>query len=463
MPRDEALLLEQLLTDSMFRRRFGSDPVGVARESGFPDLADELARGDDRDGRRLDARESRSSAAGVFMAAALEALGLLAVGEVGASYAADSQSASGAAPGQGAQSLEPQEHGRTHDLASANSGDSNRNPVPGREPDGARMPPSGDEARKPEPEEPPKVDAARSGDSRESDRRDQEVTLGTDTRPVDPRDSDRDLPERSARGSDPEPSDEAPRDDDRTPPDHRPPGDPDPGPEAAPPIQSETVLPDQPVDPVGQAAASHLVEYHYGFVRESSSTPDYELLKAAGYNGILFHAEDAHLGEAMAAARAAGIQSVGIWAPANMEDPATFAQRLADLEQYKPDIVVPDVEVEGKGYQGSPQWQWSEDFVSLYRKLVPNQRWAAVTPMGNQDDFDYAAYTSRGASVWPQTYGATDDVKFDPQAMIDVVVRNGVDPRLVNPIVAPGQSAEGLRNFASYLDDFQGTFPQFDR
>jgi hypothetical protein len=218
-----------------------------------------------------------------------------------------------------------------------------------------------------------------------------------------------------------------------------------------------------PLDPQAESAAQHIAHYHYGFIRESSSTPDYELLKAAGYNGILFHAEDAHLGEAMAAARAAGIQSVGIWAPANMEDPATFAQRLADLEQYKPDIVVPDVEVEGKGYQGSPQWQWSEDFVSLYRKLVPNQRWAAVTPMGNQDDFDYAAYTSRGASVWPQTYGATDDVKFDPQAMIDVVVRNGVDPRLVNPIVAPGQSAEGLRNFASYLDDFQGTFPQFDR
>jgi NlpC/P60 family len=218
-----------------------------------------------------------------------------------------------------------------------------------------------------------------------------------------------------------------------------------------------------PLDPQAEDAAQHIAQYHYGFVRESSSTPDYKLLKDAGYNGILFHAEDAHLGQAMAAARAAGIQSVGIWAPANMEDPATFAHRLADLEQYKPDIVVPDVEIEGKGYLGSPQWQWSEDFVSLYRKLVPNQRWA-VTPMGNQDDFNYAAYTSRGASVWPQTYGATYDTKFDPQAMIDVVVRNGVDPRLVNPILAPGQSAEGLRNFASYaLDDFQGKFPPFRR
>jgi len=218
-----------------------------------------------------------------------------------------------------------------------------------------------------------------------------------------------------------------------------------------------------PLDAQAEDAAQHIAQYHYGFVRESSSTPDYELLKAAGYNGILFHAEDAHLGAAMAAARSAGIQSVGIWAPANSEDPATFAHRLADLEQYKPDIVVPDVEIEGKGYSGSAQWQWSDDFVSLYRKLVPNQRWA-VTPMGNQDDFNYAAYTSRGASVWPQAYGATYDTKFDPQAIRDRVVANGVDPRLVNPILAPGQSAEGLRNFASYaLDDFQGEFPQFRR
>ncbi len=122
---------------------------------------------------------------------------------------------------------------------------------------------------------------------------------------------------------------------------------------------------------------------------------------------------------------------------------------------------MPDVEVEGKGYQGSPQWQWSEDFVSLYRKLVPNQRWA-VTVMGLQDDFNYGAYTSQGASIWPQSYGATYDTTFDPQVIVDRVVSNGVDARLVNPVLAPNESGAGLDYYASYaLDDFQGTFPQF--
>jgi NlpC/P60 family len=218
---------------------------------------------------------------------------------------------------------------------------------------------------------------------------------------------------------------------------------------------------DLPANPSADAAARHLAEYHYGFVRESSSTPDYAQLKAAGYNGVLFHANDAHLGEAIAAARAAGIQSVGIWAPANGEDPATFAHRLAELEKYKPSIVVPDVEIEGKGLPGSPQWQWSEQFANLYRRLVPNQTWAVtVTPY--QDDFNYGAYTSRDAQVWPQTYGATYDTTFDPQSVVDRVAKNGVDPRLINPVLAPNQSGDGLGHYASYaLDDFGGKLPPF--
>ena len=228
-----------------------------------------------------------------------------------------------------------------------------------------------------------------------------------------------------------------------------------------PPPQSESVLPDAPVDPVVEAAALHLGEYHYGFVRESSSTPDYALLKAAGYNGILFHANDAHLGEAIASARAAGIESVGIWAPPNDEDPVTFANRLAELQKYRPSIVVPDVEREGKGWAGSPEWTWSEQFAEFYRRLVPDQMWA-VTVMPNQSDFNYGAYTSRGAQVWPQAYGATYDTTFDPRAVVEWVARNGVDPRLINPVLAPNQSGAGLDNYASYaLEDFQGTFPPF--
>ena len=229
-----------------------------------------------------------------------------------------------------------------------------------------------------------------------------------------------------------------------------------------PPAQpADTPAHDLPVDPNADVQARHLAAYHYGFVRDFANTPDYAQLKAAGYNGVLFHANDPRLGEAIASARAAGIQSVGIWAPANNEDPAAFAHRLAGLEQYKPDIVVPDVEFEGKGYPGSPEWSYSEDFAKVYRQLVPNQRWA-VTVMPNQDDFNYGAYSSRGAQVWPQTYGATYETTFDPKSVVDRVAANGVDPRLINPVLAPNQSGGGLGNYASYaLDDFNGRFPPF--
>src|SRR4051794_2109100 len=77
MPPDEARLLERLLADPHLRRRFESDPAGGAREEGFYELADELIRADPRDARRLGARESRSSAAGVVLAGLFEGLGFL--------------------------------------------------------------------------------------------------------------------------------------------------------------------------------------------------------------------------------------------------------------------------------------------------------------------------------------------------------------------------------------------------
>ena len=231
--------------------------------------------------------------------------------------------------------------------------------------------------------------------------------------------------------------------------------------DAPPDLPQESPPPELPADPIADAAAAHLADFHYGFVRESSSTPDYGLLKAAGYNGVLFHANDSNLGEAIASARAAGIESVGIWAPPNGEDPVTFAHRLAGLERYEPSIVVPDVESEGKGVPGSPEWEWSEVFAGLYRRLVPNRTWA-VTVMPNQDDFNYQAYTSREAQVWPQTYGQTYETTFDPRTVVERVASNGVDPRLINPVLAPNQSGVGLSSYASYaLEDFQGTFPPF--
>ena len=456
MSRAETRLVERLLADGGLRRRFEMDPAAVAREAGLPELADELARADDGDGRRLEVRESRSSAAGVFMAAALEGLGLLALGSGGTSDPEVLQPTNDArAPGHRDADVPADRAPRARedadrtflDSKSATRRDSNRELAQERSRKSEQHPEkrSRQSDRESGHEDTGSSDQLRSQHARSPAPRHDELTL--DFRPLRaPRaeamsttpagDMPPGLPERSMP---------AELSDENVPPD----------------LPHESPLPELPADPIADASAQHLAEFHYGFVRESSSTPDYAMLKAAGYNGILFHANDSNLGEAIASARAAGIESVGIWAPPNGEDPVTFAHRLAGLETYEPSIVVPDVEAEGKGLPGSPEWDWSEVFASLYRRLVPDQTWA-VTVMPNQDDFNYGAYTSREAQVWPQTYGATYETTFDPRAVVERVASNGVDPRLINPVLAPNQSGDGLGNYASYaLEDFQGMFPQF--
>jgi NlpC/P60 family len=67
-----AQLLERLLTDPALRKRFRSDPVAASREAGVESLAREMSLATGKAMETLDGRESRSSLAGVFMAAAIE-------------------------------------------------------------------------------------------------------------------------------------------------------------------------------------------------------------------------------------------------------------------------------------------------------------------------------------------------------------------------------------------------------
>jgi len=67
-----ARLLERLLADPAYRERFRAYPVAALREAGLQSVAEEMAMGGGKVLDTLDGRESRSSLAGVFMAAALE-------------------------------------------------------------------------------------------------------------------------------------------------------------------------------------------------------------------------------------------------------------------------------------------------------------------------------------------------------------------------------------------------------
>ena len=71
-----AKLIERLLADPAFRDRFRRNPPAACREAGLDSLADEMAIGAGKAMHTLDMRESRSSLAGVVMAAAMEGMGL---------------------------------------------------------------------------------------------------------------------------------------------------------------------------------------------------------------------------------------------------------------------------------------------------------------------------------------------------------------------------------------------------
>src|SRR3954464_834548 len=67
-----AKLLERLLVDATFRAQFRRDPPGAGREAGLDSLAQEMSVGAGKAMHTLDMRESKSSLAGVMMAAAME-------------------------------------------------------------------------------------------------------------------------------------------------------------------------------------------------------------------------------------------------------------------------------------------------------------------------------------------------------------------------------------------------------
>ena len=76
-----AKLIERLLMDPAFRARFRRNPAEACREAGLDELAEEMQLGAGKAMMTLDMRESKSSLAGVMMAAAMEGVGIMQFAE----------------------------------------------------------------------------------------------------------------------------------------------------------------------------------------------------------------------------------------------------------------------------------------------------------------------------------------------------------------------------------------------
>ena len=76
-----AQLIERLLVDPAFRARFRRNPAEACREAGLEELAQEMQLGAGKAMMTLDMRESKSSLAGVMMAAAMEGVGIMQFAE----------------------------------------------------------------------------------------------------------------------------------------------------------------------------------------------------------------------------------------------------------------------------------------------------------------------------------------------------------------------------------------------
>jgi len=203
----------------------------------------------------------------------------------------------------------------------------------------------------------------------------------------------------------------------------------------------------------------------WAFIRAGESFPgnhpSYAQLRGYGATGALWDPDDVQTAAGFASSLEAGFKT-GIWlVPRQNESPTPFAQRTHEaIRRLGPDMVVLDIEAIGKGYEGSVGWRWSDEMMNALTRLEPTPPPLAVTVEPLQDDFNYAAYTNRGAQVWPQAY-LGDMTPRDPQEVVDRVVANGVPRNLVVPVLGPAQVDDYQGPYEIYTaDDVQGHVPK---
>lgn len=176
----------------------------------------------------------------------------------------------------------------------------------------------------------------------------------------------------------------------------------------------------------------------WGLVRNATSLPGNTAPQGVG--SAMYNADDPTLDANLTAAKQAG-NEVGVWiVPRAGETAQQLGQRAADISKKYGVEVMFDSELSSKGYAGSPEYNYTADFVKAYHDQG-GQAFSVTVQGGGEDDYNYKAVTDNGGTVWIQTYGA-DVVKdqMDPQAAVDKMIARGVPVSQIGVMLAPGQN-----------------------
>jgi hypothetical protein len=205
---------------------------------------------------------------------------------------------------------------------------------------------------------------------------------------------------------------------------------------------------------------------NYVFVRDASgSPPDYGRLKSKGATPVL-NANDPHLEQEVAKARASGVEPA-IWIPASTgNDPVAYGKRMAGLVQkYHPAAIIPNVEQQGEGAAGSA---WSRSMMAEYGKYVPRgsvKISVAVEANKPQGVWDYKPYLDAGGTVIAESFLGNSGTPTDPDKVRQALIDSGVPADKINVMLRPGQARGKLPGqYSAYtLDDMGGNYDQLDK
>jgi len=198
----------------------------------------------------------------------------------------------------------------------------------------------------------------------------------------------------------------------------------------------------------------------YGMVTDIRNMPALSQLQSAGITP-LFGGNDPGGIQAIQAAMAAAQGNAGLWIPADSRSPQEYVDWVRQLMAAAPQAKHIDLNMEAiaTGAPGTPGWNYSEDVLSQLAPDLAGREWS-VSPMANQDWYNYQAATSRGGQIWPQAYQG-DMSGIDPQGVIDWVKRNNVPANMITPLLGNASQA-GLGNlYGIDLPGFRNPGGQF--